>query len=157
MNIFTKIASVFSSKNSENNTKELSLKISSDLKDFLEGEVLPGLDINANTFWKSFESIVNEFAPRNKELLEKREDIQSTIDKWHQDRKGEQHNHDEYKKFLEEIGYIAPRSPDFLITTDNVDPEIKTIAGPQLVVPVMNARFALNLSLIHISEPTRPY
>ncbi len=144
MNIFTKIASVFSSKNSENNTKELSLKISSDLKDFLEGEVLPGLDINANTFWKSFESIVNEFAPRNKELLEKREDIQSTIDKWHLDRKGEQHNHDEYKKFLEEIGYIAPRSPDFLITTDNVDPEIKTIAGPQLVVPVMNARFALN-------------
>jgi malate synthase len=144
MNIFTKIASIFSSKNSENNTKELSLKISSDLKDFLEGEVLPGLDINANTFWKSFESIVNEFAPRNKELLEKREDIQSTIDKWHLDRKGEQHNHDEYKKFLEEIGYIAPRSPDFLITTDNVDPEIKTIAGPQLVVPVMNARFALN-------------
>ena len=144
MNIFTKIASVFSSKNSENNTKELSLKISSDLKDFLEGEVLPGLDINANTFWKSFESIINEFAPRNKELLEKREDIQSTIDKWHLDRKGEQHNHDEYKKFLEEIGYIAPRSPDFLITTDNVDPEIKTIAGPQLVVPVMNARFALN-------------
>ena len=144
MNIFTKIASVFSSKNSENNTKELSLKISSDLKDFLEGEVLPGLDINANTFWESFESIVNEFAPRNKELLEKREDIQSTIDKWHLDRKGEQHNHDEYKKFLEEIGYIAPRSPDFLITTDNVDPEIKTIAGPQLVVPVMNARFALN-------------
>ena len=144
MNIFTKIASIFSSKNSENNTKELSLKISSDLKDFLEDEVLPGLDINANTFWKSFESIVNEFAPRNKELLEKREDIQSTIDKWHLDRKGEQHNHDEYKKFLEEIGYIAPRSPDFLITTDNVDPEIKTIAGPQLVVPVMNARFALN-------------
>ena len=144
MNIFTKIASVFSSKNSENNTKELTLKISSDLKDFLEGEVLPGLDINANTFWKSFESIINEFAPRNKELLEKREDIQSTIDKWHLDRKGEQHNHDEYKKFLEEIGYIAPRSPDFLITTDNVDPEIKTIAGPQLVVPVMNARFALN-------------
>ena len=144
MNIFTKIASVFSSKNSENNTKELSLKISSDLKDFLEGEVLPGLDINANTFWKSFESIVNEFAPRNKELLEKREDIQSTIDKWHLDRKGEQHNHDEYKKFLEEIGYIAPRSPHFVITTDNVDPEIKTIAGPQLVVPVMNARFALN-------------
>ena len=144
MNIFTKIASVFSSKNSENNTKELSLKISSDLKDFLEGEVLPGLEINANTFWKSFESIVNEFAPRNKELLEKREEIQSTIDKWHLDRKGEQHNHDEYKKFLEEIGYIAPRSPDFLITTDNVDPEIKTIAGPQLVVPVMNARFALN-------------
>ena len=144
MNIFTKIASIFSSKNSENNTKELSLKISSDLKDFLEGEVLPGLDINANTFWKSFESIVKEFAPRNKELLEKRENIQSKIDKWHLERKGEQHNHDEYKKFLEEIGYIAPRSPDFLITTDNVDPEIKTIAGPQLVVPVMNARFALN-------------
>ena len=144
MNIFSKITSIFSSKKPENNTKELSLKISTDLKDFLENEVLPGLDINADTFWKSFELIVKEFAPRNKDLLDKRENIQSQIDKWHLDRKGEQHNHDEYKKFLEEIGYIAPRSPDFLITTDNVDPEIKTIAGPQLVVPVMNARFALN-------------
>ena len=144
MNIFSKITSIFSSKKPENNTKELSLKISTDLKDFLENEVLPGLDINADTFWKSFELIVKEFAPRNKDLLDKRENIQSQIDKWHLERKGEQHNHDEYKKFLEEIGYIAPRSPDFLITTDNVDPEIKTIAGPQLVVPVMNARFALN-------------
>jgi len=144
MNIFSKITSIFSSKKPENNTKELSLKISTDLKDFLENEVLPGLDINADTFWKSFELIVKEFAPRNKDLLDKRENIQSQIDKWHLDRKAEQHNHDEYKKFLEEIGYIAPRSPDFLITTDNVDPEIKTIAGPQLVVPVMNARFALN-------------
>jgi len=144
MNIFSKITSIFSSKKPENNTKELSLKISTDLKDFLENEVLPGLDINADTFWKSFELIVKEFTPRNKDLLDKRENIQSQIDKWHLERKGEQHNHDEYKKFLEEIGYIAPRSPDFLITTDNVDPEIKTIAGPQLVVPVMNARFALN-------------
>ena len=144
MNIFNKITSFFSSDNSKHTTTELSIKISADLKNFLENEVLPGLDINTNSFWKSFESIIKEFAPRNKELLDKREDIQSKIDKWHLDRKGEQHNHDEYKKFLEEIGYIAPRSPDFLITTDNVDPEIKTIAGPQLVVPVMNARFALN-------------
>ena len=143
MNIFNKITSFFSSDNSDNTT-ELSIKISSDLKNFLENEVLPGLYINANSFWKSFESIIKEFAPRNKELLVKREDIQSKIDKWHLDRKGEEHNHNEYKKFLEEIGYIAPRSPDFLINTDNVDPEIKTIAGPQLVVPVMNARFALN-------------
>jgi malate synthase len=149
MNIFTKLASLFKSDDSRvdddvKTSPSMSLKVSKDLKDFLENEVLDGLDISSDHFWKSFEEILNEFSPRNKELLEKREDIQSSIDAWHIERRGSEHNYMEYKSFLEEIGYIAPRSEDFTITTSNVDPEIKTIAGPQLVVPVMNARFALN-------------
>ena len=149
MNIFTKLASLFQSNDSGVDdvvkaSQSMSLKVSKDLKDFLENEVLDGLDISSDHFWTSFEEILNEFSPRNKELLEKREDIQSSIDAWHIERRDSEHNHMEYKSFLEKIGYIAPRSGDFNITTSNVDPEIKTIAGPQLVVPVMNARFALN-------------
>ena len=149
MNIFTKLASLFQSNDSGvddvvKTSQSISLKVSKDLKDFLENEVLDGLDISSDHFWTSFEEILNEFSPRNKELLEKREDIQSSIDAWHIERRDSEHNHMEYKSFLEKIGYIAPRSGDFTITTSNVDPEIKTIAGPQLVVPVMNARFALN-------------
>ena len=147
MNIFTKLASFFNTSKPENqdpNTQSFSITISHHLKDFLENEVLDGLDITKEHFWSSFEKIINEFSPRNKALLQKREDIQTQIDKWHLERKGQDFNHEEYKTFLADIGYIAPRSPDFSIATDNVDPEIKTIAGPQLVVPVMNARFALN-------------
>ena len=149
MNIFTKLVSLFQSNDSAvddvvKTSQSMSLKVSKDLKDFLENEVLDGLDISSDHFWTSFEEILNEFSPRNKELLEKREDIQSSIDAWHIERRDSEHNHMEYKSFLEKIGYIAPRSGDFTITTSNVDPEIKTIAGPQLVVPVMNARFALN-------------
>ena len=110
----------------------------------MEDEILPGLDINADKFWHDFEKIIDKFSPTNKLLLEKREDIQKQIDAWHLERKGTTHNHDEYKSFLEEIGYIAPRSNDFTITTSKVDPEIKTIAGPQIVEPVKKARFALN-------------
>ena len=147
MNIFTKLTSFFNQKKPENTTTQTnssSLVISKDLKNFLENEVLIGLDISKDHFWSSFEAIVNEFSPRNKDLLEKRDNIQAKIDSWHIDRKGQDFNFTEYKSFLTEIGYIAPRSEDFKISTDNVDPEIKTIAGPQLVVPVMNARFALN-------------
>jgi malate synthase len=147
MNIFTKLASFFNYKQEENTTTQTnssSLVISKDLKNFLENEVLVGLDISKDHFWSSFETIVNEFSPRNRDLLQKRDDIQTKIDTWHIDHKGQDFNFTEYKSFLTDIGYIAPRSEDFKITTDNVDPEIKTIAGPQLVVPVMNARFALN-------------
>ncbi len=147
MNIFKKLISFFSS--SQNSSKEsvkqnVSLTISEDLKEFLENEVLEGLNISSNSFWMSFEKIINEFSPKNKNLLLKREEIQFQIDQWHLERRDTEHNQDEYKLFLENIGYIAPRSSNFSITTDNVDPEIKSIAGPQLVVPVMNARFALN-------------
>ena len=147
MNIFTKLTSFFNKKKPEITkiqTNLSSLVIAKDLKDFLENEVLSGLDITKDQFWSSFEAIVNQFSPRNKDLLQKRDNIQAQIDAWHIDRKGKDFNFVEYKSFLSDIGYIAPRSNDFTISTENVDPEIKTIAGPQLVVPVMNARFALN-------------
>ena len=147
MNIFTKLASFFNTPKPENhdpNPDSFSITVSDHLKDFLENEVLDGLDITKEHFWSSFEKIINEFSPRNKALLKKREDIQTQIDNWHLEHKDQDFNYEEYKSFLTDIGYIAPRSRDFLISTDNVDPEIKTIAGPQLVVPVMNARFALN-------------
>ena len=148
MNIFKKLKSIFINSNDSGNhqssTKGLKLKISSDIKNVLEDEILPGLGITAEDFWVSFERIIDTFSPRNKALLEKREKIQKLIDEWHISRKSQNHNHDEYKSFLEEIGYISKRAKDFTISTENVDPEIKTIAGPQLVVPVMNARFALN-------------
>ena len=149
MNIFNKLVSIFKSPSLDEDSNQdtssaLSIKVSHQLKDFLDNEVLDGLDVSSDAFWSSFEEILDEFTPRNKALLERREDIQSQIDTWHIERKGDEHNHDEYKSFLKGIGYLAPRSGDFSITTSNVDPEIKTIAGPQLVVPVMNARFALN-------------
>ena len=146
MNIFTKLINFFNTSKleSESGKNLTSLTISKHLQDFLENEVLDGLDITKEHFWSSFEKIINEFSPINKALLEKREDIQTQIDNWHLEHKGKDLNYEEYKSFLTDIGYIAPRSPDFSISTDNVDPEIKTIAGPQLVVPVMNARFALN-------------
>ena len=107
-------------------------------------EVLEGLDIEANNFWASLESILDEFGPRNIELLEKRETIQSQLDAWHIERKGKEHDKESYKEFLKSIGYLVEEGADFEITTENVDPEIKEIAGAQLVVPVMNARFSLN-------------
>jgi len=149
MNILNKIASFFknqtdtSSAESENQESR-SIQVSGELKNFLESEVLEGLDISPEHFWNSLESILEEFGPRNKALLDKREVIQSQIDEWHLARRNTEHDHEEYKDFLKEIGYIVPDTGDFTISTSDVDDEIKTIAGPQLVVPVMNARFALN-------------
>jgi len=120
------------------------LTISNELEEFVRNEVLEGLDIEANNFWASLESILDEFGPRNIELLEKRETIQSQLDAWHIERKGKEHDKESYKEFLKSIGYLVEEGPDFEITTENVDPEIKEIAGAQLVVPVMNARFSLN-------------
>ena len=121
-----------------------SLKVSQELDNFLTDELLPGLDINPDTFWESFERVLDEFGPRNKELLAKRTDIQKTIDNWHISKKGSPHNHDEYVNFLKEIGYLLEEGDDFEITTQNVDEEISLVAGAQLVVPIMNARFSLN-------------
>ena len=124
--------------------KNGNLDVSPELDSFLRNEVLPGLDIEPDQFWNSFETVLTEFAERNKSLLDKREDIQKQIDDWHLDRKGSDHNHEEYLNFLKDIGYLLDEGDDFEITTQNVDDEIKTVAGAQLVVPVMNARFALN-------------
>ena len=105
---------------------------------------MPGLDISPHYFWSSFESIYDKFSKRNKDLLEKRLKLQEQISDWHIKNRNLEFNVEEYKKFLFEIGYLSPRSNDFTINTYSVDPEIRKIAGPQLVVPVMNARFALN-------------
>ena len=121
-----------------------SLKVSQELDNFLTDELLPGLDISPDAFWESFERVLDEFGPRNKELLAKRTEIQKTIDNWHISRKGSPHNHDEYVNFLKEIGYLLEEGDDFEITTQNVDEEIALVAGAQLVVPIMNARFSLN-------------
>ena len=121
-----------------------SLKVSQELDNFLTDELLPGLDINPDAFWESFERVLDEFGPRNKDLLAKRTEIQKTIDSWHISKKGSPHNHDEYVNFLKEIGYLMEEGDDFEITTQNVDEEIALVAGAQLVVPIMNARFSLN-------------
>lgn len=121
-----------------------SLSVSTDLESFLRLEVLPGLDITEEHFWSSLENIIDEFGPKNKALLETRELMQQQIDEWHLTNPGKEKNLSTYKKFLNEIGYLLEEGDDFKITTKNVDPEISSIAGPQLVVPVMNARFALN-------------
>ena len=120
------------------------LQVAKQLEKLLAEEILPGLNINDEEFWDSFNHIVEEFVPRNKSLVEDREDLQKQIDQWHLDRRGQKHNHEEYKTFLKQIGYWVEGTDDFQITTSEVDPEISEIAGPQLVVPVMNARFSLN-------------
>ena len=124
--------------------KKGSLSVSTDLESFLRSEVLPGLDLSEEHFWISLEKIINEFSPKNKTLLGERESMQEQIDAWHLANPGQEKNLDIYKNFLREIGYLLEEGGDFNITTENVDPEIASIAGPQLVVPVMNARFALN-------------
>ena len=142
MKFFSNIFNLLRSQ--EHRPKDITIKISSSLKDFVENEVLPGLDVSPHYFWSSFESICNKFGKRNKNLLNKRSALQELISDWHIKNRNLEFNVDEYKKFLYEIGYLCPRSNDFTINTYNVDPEIRKIAGPQLVVPVMNARFALN-------------
>jgi len=129
---------------SKNYITKGSLSVSDELSNFLSTEVLPGLEISENHFWLSLEKIINEFCPRNKELLEVRESMQQQIDAWHLANPGQEKNLDVYKDFLKSIGYLVEEGEGFKITTENVDPEISSIAGPQLVVPVMNARFALN-------------
>jgi malate synthase len=121
-----------------------SLKVSENLSKFINEELLKDLDISPKEFWIGFEKSINELAPKNKELINFRQDLQKKIDSWHVNNKGKEINLDEYKNFLIEIGYLKKEGPDFSIETKNVDDEIAKIAGPQLVVPIMNARYALN-------------
>ena len=120
------------------------LQVAKNLFDFVNNEAIPGTGIDADKFWAEFDRIVHELAPRNRELLAKRDDIQEKMDGWYRNHKGQAFNMDEYKSFLKEIGYLVDEPGEFKISTANVDPEIATMAGPQLVVPVMNGRFALN-------------
>ena len=120
------------------------LEIAKVLFDLVANEIAPGTGVEPDAFWAAFEQVLADLAPKNKALLAKRDDIQAKIDAWHLERKGQPHNAEEYKTFLTELGYLLPEGEDFSVTTENVDEEIGQIAGPQLVVPVMNARYALN-------------
>jgi len=121
-----------------------SLKVSENLSNFIDNELLKDTGISSDKFWLGFEKTINELEPRNRELIEFREILQKKIDAWHIQNKGNEINLEDYKKFLIEIGYLKEEGPDFTIETKNVDDEITKIAGPQLVVPIMNARYALN-------------
>ena len=124
------------------------LAIDPQMYDFIENEVLPKVGVDSDSYWSGFEKVVKAFTPRNKALLATRDDIQAKIDQWHLDHpaKNGEIDYPLYKQFLKDIGYLLPEGDDFTITTENVDDEIAHIAGPQLVVPVLNARYALNAS-----------
>ena len=120
------------------------LSVDSRLADFIERRALPGTGLDAAKFWSDFAGLLSKFAPENAALLAKREDLQAQIDAWHEARAGQAHDAAAYQAFLREIGYLVPEPAPFSVGTKNVDPEIATMAGPQLVVPALNARFALN-------------
>ncbi|WP_457581808.1 malate synthase G [Ensifer canadensis] len=119
------------------------LKIDAGLHGFLVDEAMPGTGVEAERFFAALSEIVHDLAPKNRALLAKRDDLQAKIDAWYREN-GAPNDLEAYQGFLKEIGYLLPEGPEFSVSTDNVDPEIATIAGPQLVVPVMNARYALN-------------
>jgi malate synthase len=120
------------------------LQVDTVLADFIETRALPGTGIPAAGFWQGFAGLLGDLAPRNRALLARRDALQAQIDAWHIAHRDAPHDHDAYKAFLAEIGYLLPEGPAFTIETANVDPEIARVPGPQLVVPVTNARYALN-------------
>ena len=128
----------------EQYTKIHNLSVSNKLLNFVNEELLKDTNISSEKFWEGFDRVVHELAPKNKDLLVMREDLQKKIDAWHIANRGNEINLEEYKKFLKEINYLKEVGPDFKIKTSNVDEEITDIAGPQLVVPIMNERYALN-------------
>ena len=122
------------------------LQVAKTLYDFVNNEAIPGTGVSAEQFWAGAAAVIADLAPKNRALLDKRDQLQAQIDAWHQARQGQAHDAAAYKAFLQEIGYLLPEPADFTASTQNVDEEIAQLAGPQLVVPVMNARFALNAS-----------
>lgn len=120
------------------------LSVDTVFHDFVEAELLPAIGFNPATFWSGVEAIIGDLTPVNRELLKIRDELQAKIDDWHLSRPGSAWDHAEYVEFLTDIGYLKPSDSFPTIETQNVDPEIAEIAGPQLVVPVSNARFAIN-------------
>ena len=120
------------------------LKIDKELHDFIVNEALPGTGVEADAFFKGFSELVHDLAPKNRTLLAKRDALQEQIDAWYRQKRATSYSMEDYRKFLTSIGYLLPEGPAFAVSTTNVDPEIAIVAGPQLVVPVMNARYALN-------------
>ena len=125
-------------------TEIAGLKVAAELVDFIENEALPGTGVEAGAFWRALATAMVEFGPENTALLERREALQSEIDAWHLKRRNQPHDHAAYKAFLTEIGYLVPEGDAFEIETSKIDPEIASVPGPQLVVPITNARYALN-------------
>ena len=120
------------------------LQVDKELYDFINNEALPATGISSEAFWSSFDNLIRDLSPRNRELLATRDRLQADIDAWYQENRDQTVDLPEYKAVLQEIGYLVPEGEDFTVSTANTDPEISTIAGPQLVVPVTNARYALN-------------
>ena len=120
------------------------LSVAQELFDFIENHALSGLDVSSDQFWTGLAQMAHELGPKNRALLAHRDDIQEQIDSWHIALRGKEHDAVAYQEFLTAIGYLVPEPADFAITTENLDPEIASIPGPQLVVPIMNARYALN-------------
>ena len=120
------------------------LQVARSLYDFVNIEALPGTGIDGEHFWKGTASILEELAPKNRDLLLKRDELQAKIDAWHQERHGKEIQPDEYEKFLREVGYLVPEGEAFSVQTSDVDAEVSSLAGPQLVVPLSNRRYALN-------------
>ena len=120
------------------------LSVAQELYDFIESDALDGLTVSAAQFWDGLSELAHELGPKNRDLLAQRADIQGKIDEWHIARRGQAHDAEAYQDFLKEIGYLVAEPVDFSVTTQNVDPEIAATPGPQLVVPIMNARYALN-------------
>ncbi|MBV9549947.1 MAG: malate synthase G [Alphaproteobacteria bacterium] len=127
-----------------NRIEKNGLQIAAVLYDFVAQQALPGTGVEETKFWSGFSELVHRLAPQNKALLAERDRLQTAIDDWHKAHKGQPHDAAVYRAFLESIGYLVKEGPVFQISTENVDPEIATVAGPQLVVPLTNARFALN-------------
>ena len=120
------------------------LQVDRELYDFINDEALPGTGISSEAFWSGLDRLIHDLSPRNRELLATRDELQTRIDAWYQESGGQASDLPAYKAVLQEIGYLVPEGDDFTVSTANVDPEISTIAGPQLVVPVTNARYSLN-------------
>ncbi|MEM9474747.1 MAG: malate synthase G [Pseudomonadota bacterium] len=125
-------------------TEIAGLRVAPELVAFIEDEALPGTGVTPESFWAGLGALMADLGPKNRALLEKRDAIQTQIDDWHLRHRNQPHDHDAYKAFLQEIGYLLPEGDDFEIDTQNTDPEIASVPGPQLVVPITNARYALN-------------
>src|SRR6204780_1481035 len=127
-------------------TQAAGLQVATDLYRFIEDEALPaaGVSVTGPAFWAGVAEIIADLTPVNRDLLRRRDELQAAIDSWHRANAGQPHDAAKYRAFLEEIGYLAPDPGPFQVGTGGVDPEIATVAGPQLVVPVTNARFAIN-------------
>ena len=120
------------------------LRVAEELYRFAEDDALPGSGVESATFWQGLAELMRDFGPRNRALLQRREELQRALDAWHREHRGDDFDATAYRAFLEEIGYLEAEGPGFSITTEHVDEEIAHLPGPQLVVPVTNARYALN-------------